>query len=462
MTVDRLTALEQLMLGASKTWPQDIGALAILDGTTLLDTAGRLRIEAIRRTIEARLHLVPRLRQVIHTPRRGLGGPQWIDDPTFDVARHVRQHRVDHPGSEAALIDAVEWLRLRPLDSARPLWEFWFLTGLPGRRIALFVRIHHTIADGVAALTTIGAFLDATADTPIAAPPPWTPAPPPPMGALAADNIARHTRSLGWVLSMALRPRATMHRMRDAWPAMREVLAEEPSTETSLDRMVGSGRRLALVRGSLDAVREAGHARGATVNDVLLAATAGGLRALLQHRGEPVDDTTLLAYVPVSLRSQRNAPQHGNHIAQMVVPLRLGGADPVDRLRQIASETARRKTRTRTSLDVFMHGRVLRRLVLVAVMRRRVNVTTADIPGPPVPLYFAGAPILEVFPVLPLIANEALGVGALSYAGSLFIGIAADADAYPDIDVLAAGVRDALGELEMPVAVARPTRKERP
>ncbi|HEX5630408.1 MAG TPA: wax ester/triacylglycerol synthase domain-containing protein, partial [Acidimicrobiia bacterium] len=89
MKIDRLTALDRMMLGVSKTWPQDIGAIAILDGTTLLDSAGRLRIDPIRETIAARLHLVPRFRQVIVSPRRGLGGPCWVDDPTFDLAEHV-------------------------------------------------------------------------------------------------------------------------------------------------------------------------------------------------------------------------------------------------------------------------------------------------------------------------------------------------------------------------------------
>jgi hypothetical protein len=184
------------------------------------------------------------------------------------------------------------------------------------------------------------------------------------------------------------------------------------------------------------------------VNDVLLTVTAGGLRALLQHRGEQVEGTTLRTYVPVSLRRRLDGPQQGNLIAQMVVPLRLGEPDPMRRLRDIAAETTRRKAKAHTSLDVMMQGRIVRGLLLQAVMRQRVNVTTASIPGPPMPLYLAGAPILEVFPVLPLIANEPLGVGVVSYAGGLYIGIAADGDAFPDLGVLADGVRadmEALG-----------------
>jgi len=134
-------------------------------------------------------------------------------------------------------------------------------------------------------------------------------------------------------------------------------------------------------------------------------------------------------------------------IAQMVVPLPLGGSDPGRRLRQIAAETAERKARTRTSLGTLFGGRIARRLLLKAAMRQRVNVTSASIPGPAVPLYLAGARVLEVFPVLPLIANEPLGVGAVSYAGTFTIGVVADRDAYPDLDAFAAGVRDELHAL---------------
>src|SRR6266508_3345947 len=443
-SIDRLTALDQLMLRASKVWPQDIGALALLDGTTLLEPSGRFRIEVVREAIESRLHLVPRFRQVVHVPRRGLGGPLWVDAESFDLGEHVRVLPLPAGGGEADLLVAVEQLRSRRLDPSRPLWELWFLTGLPERQVALFVKLHHSIADGVAAMATISAFLDAAPDAPAPPARPWTPARPPSAGELLADNLARHLQRLAGALRVLAQPRTTVRRLRAAWPAARELLAEAPATKTSLDRMVGPGRNLALIRTTLDQVKQVAHAHGATVNDVLLAATAGGLRALLRSRGEPVEDTTVRIYVPVSLRRRVRGPQQGNLIAQMAVPLPLGESDPGRRLRQIAAETAKRKARTRTSLGRLFRGRIARRLLLKAAMRQRVNVTSASIPGPAVPLYLAGARVLEVFPVLPLIANEPLGVGALSYAGTFNIGVVADRAAYPDIDVFAAGVREEL------------------
>jgi WS/DGAT/MGAT family acyltransferase len=446
--IDRLSPLDRVMLGASRIWPQDIGALAVLDGAALLTRDGRLRIEAIREAVAARLHLVPRFRQLVSTPRRGLGGPLWVDDAAFDLTEHFHEHRVAPPGVEAQMIEAVVQLAQRPLDPSRPLWGMWFLTGLLDQQVGLLVRIHHAIADGMAAMITVATLLDAAPDQPVAPPSVWTPAPSPTARELFVDSQRRHLAGLAQTMSSLFHPRASLRRMRAAWPALRELVTEEPATATSLDRMVGPNRGLALIRGSLDAAKEIAHRSGATVNDVLLTITAGGLRALLQHRGEQIEGTTLRTYVPVSLRRRLDGPQQGNLIAQMVVPLRLGEPDPIRRLRDIAAETTRRKAKTHTSLDVMMQGRIVRGLLLQAVMRQRVNVTTASIPGPPMPLYLAGAPILEVFPMLPLIANEPLGVGVVSYAGGLYIGIAADGDAFPDLGVLADGVRadmEALG-----------------
>lgn len=452
MSIDRLTALDRLMLGASSTWPQDIGALAILDGDPLLDEAGQFRIDKIQNAIQGRLHLLPRFRQVIHRPRRGLGGPLWVDAPTLDLTRHMRELPLAPPAGEAELLAAVEHLLGQRLDPSRPLWEMWFVTGLPERRVGLFVRIHHTIADGMAAMAMVSAFLDPAPDAPVAMPaPPWRPSPWASARPLLADNLGRRLRALAHSLSVLARPRATVRQVRAAWPAIRELLAEEPATATSLDRMVGPDRRLALIRSSLDVVKKVGRAHDGTVNDVLLAATAGGLRALLQRRGELVEDTTVRIYVPVSLRRRLRGLQQGNLIAQMTVPLRLGEENPHRRLRQIARETTERKARTRTNLGALMFGGGIgRRLMLMLVMRQRVNLMSANIPGPRVPLYLAGARVLEIFPVLPLIANEPLGVGALSYAGALTIGIAADRDAYPDLDVLAAALRNELHALEVP------------
>ena len=238
-TIDRLTALDRLMLGASVRWPQDVGALVILDGAALVDPTGALRIEAVRTELGARLHLVPRFRQVIHTPGRGLGGPVWVDAPRFDLVDHVRELPLEPPAGEPELLAAVERLRRRRLDPSRPAWEIWLLPGLADGRVGCFVRIHHTIADGMAALLSVTALLEPGAET--GSPAPWVPRPWPSSRRLFLDNLGRRVRTVVGLGSAIAHPRSTARRVTDAWPAIRELLAERPSTKTSLDRMVGPG-----------------------------------------------------------------------------------------------------------------------------------------------------------------------------------------------------------------------------
>jgi diacylglycerol O-acyltransferase len=228
---------------------------------------------------------------------------------------------------------------------------------------------------------------------------------------------------------------------------MRELLTDKPGPQTSLNRVIGQDRTLSLVRSSLELVNEVAHAHGAKVNDVLLTMIAGGLRRLLWNRDEPIEGVILPIYVPISLRRGRCGEAGGNLISQMVVHLPLGIADPSRRLRQIALETAERKAISRPSLGTMFHSKLVRGAMLKLIVRQRVNVVSTDLPGPQAPLYFAGARLIEVFPLLNLLGTESIGVGALSYAGQFNIMAVADADAYPDIEVFAGSARDDLRAL---------------
>lgn len=142
--MERLTAQDMIKLWPDDVgWPQDIGALAILDGARLLDADDRFRLDAVRAVIEDRLHFVPRLRQVLGVPRRGLGLPVWVDAPAFDLGDHVRVAPVPPSGDEGQLLVVTEQLRRRPLERSRPLWEMWFLPGLIGGRVGMYFRVHH-------------------------------------------------------------------------------------------------------------------------------------------------------------------------------------------------------------------------------------------------------------------------------------------------------------------------------
>ena len=430
-------------------WPGDIGALAVLDGARLLDHEGRIQIEAVRRRIEPRLQLVPRFRQRLYRPPRGLGWPVWVDAPSFDLADHVRVFPLAVPADQAQLLHACQELMRRRLDPARPLWEVWFLPGLGEDRVGLLLRMHHVIADGMAGVAAFGALLDLTADAAAPVAPPWTPASAPSVGELLGDNLRRRVQELERTWSSLAHPSRTLGRARRAWPAWREVFAERRAAKTSLNRPIGAGRRLAIVRSRLDLAKQVAHAHNAKVNDVLLAAIAGGLRELLAGRGEDVEDLVLRASVPISLHQEQPGQASGNQDSAMAVPLPLGEPDPVRRLQLIASETAARKQKARpqVSSGIFRFAFAQRTFCRLLPHQHYMNLSVSNVPGPPVPLYLAGARLLELVPLVPIVGNLTLAVGVLSYAGQLNLTAVADRDGCPDVEVFAQGVRSALEDL---------------
>ena len=472
--MERLNAADLAMLWPDDFgWPQDIGAIGVLDAAALVGSDGRLRVEGVRAAIESRLHRVPRFRQVLCRPAFGLGGPLWVDAGEFDIRDHVRVEALPAPADETRLLATVERLRRDKLDRSRPLWQIRLLPGLPNGRVGLYVRVHHAIADGVAGVATLAAFLDVVPDdvVPDDVPhdgvpdattprgPPWRPEPPPSARALLQDNVRRRADAVRGVLAALARPGEGLRQVRQAWPTLREAFAEERAPRSSLNQSIGPARRVDLIRCDLDLTKQIAHTHGATVNDVLLTAMTAGLRELLVSRGEAVEGLVLRAAVPISLHGEQQA--RGNLDGAMLVPLPVGERDLVRALGRVRAETAVRKRLSRVSSGVLFRNHLLQWAFLHALSRQRwSNVYEADVPGPPVPLYLAGAQLVELFPLVPLTGNFTLGLGALSYAGQLNLAAVADPDACPDLDVFTAGARDALQHLaasrEQHLAVGSP------
>ena len=437
-------------------WSGDIGALAVLDGAPLLDRDGRLRIQEVRQRLEPRLQLVPRFRQRLYRPPLGLGWPLWIDAHGFDLADHVRVHPLAPPGDEAQLLAACAELAGRRLNPARPLWELWLLPGLPEQRLGLFLKLHHAFADGMSGVAAFGALLDLYADAPTPVGPPWTPTPVPTAGELLRDNLHRRVQGMDRALAGLAHPSRTLRRARAAWPTWREFFAEQRAPRTSLNRPIGTDRRLAIVGSRLELIKQIAHAHHAKVNDVVLAAVAGGLRELLSGRGEPVEGLALRTMVPISLHREQPGQASGNQDGAMVVPLPLGEPDPVRRLVLIAAETAERKRKAhpQTGSGIFDWPLFQRAWLRGFGHQRLMNTSVTNVPGPPVPLYLAGVRLLELFPVVSLMGNFTLAVAVLSYAGQLNLTAVADRDTCPDVEVFTQGVRSALEELSRSVLVA--------
>jgi diacylglycerol O-acyltransferase len=438
-----LTSADLMMLWPEDAgWREDIGALAIIDGPVRLDT--------LRTLVQERLHLAPRFRQLLSIPRRGLGGPHWIDAPRFDIADHVDVEQLPPGSDDTALLAAVERLRIRPFDRSRPLWEMWLLPGLDGNRVGFYVKMHHTMADGVAGVLLLGAFLDLEASVPDGAPVAWTPAPPPTSRDLLVDNLTHHATA---VARRVAHPIAWYRELHATYASLRNVLGQPPMPATSVNQRIGATRRMALVRGDLARAKQAAHHHGATVNDVLMSAVTGGYRALLVHRSEPVDGVVLRASVPVSLHDDHDKDV-ANDDGMMFVPLPLDIPDAATRLEWIANRTRElRHDVYRPPSGPIVSSRLAQHVMWSRFDHQRMsNAYVANIPGPTTPLYLAGARVEAVFPVVPILGNITIGIGAMSYAGQFNIAIVADEAACPDLDIFTAGVADAMAALEPPGA----------
>lgn len=349
MSTDRLSAADLSMIWPEDFgWPQDIGAIAVFDGSILVDANGRFRSEEVRDQIGRRLSPLARFRQCLYMPRRGLGWPLWVDANSVDLARHVGVFPLE-AADEAEFLSACERLRRRPLDRSRPLWELWVpprpATGTGG-------AVHEAAPCRGGRGGRSGCLRRIPRFHPGRAPPsalPWTPAPIPSNSELLRDNLSRRAQAARTFLSRLAHPGDTVREIRRDWPVVREAFGEGRAPLASLNRRVGSDRRPALIRSRLDVTKDIAHAQGGTVNDVLLTAVAGGLRGLLQSRGERVEGLVLRAMVPVSLHHEQPGQARGNLDRVMMVPLPIGEPDDLRRLRWIAGETARRAPRERTS-----------------------------------------------------------------------------------------------------------------
>lgn len=431
--------------------PQHVAILAVVEGGPLHDQDGRLRLAAVREQLDRRLHLAPRLRQLVVRPPLGQGLPLWADDPAFDLADHVRAVQVAAPGDERELLALCDQLCLRLLDRTRPLWELWLITGLAQGRVGLVLKLHHALADGLAAVQIAGALLlDATPDAPSPQPPPWRPRPLPSGWVLVADNLGGRGAALAAALARLRHPGtlpAQARMLAGAWRMVGD--GRRPPRRSPLRQPLGGRRRLVLVRARLAVVKQIAHAHHGTVNDVLLAAVAGGLRALLLARGVLVEGLTLRASVPVALRRASAAAALGNQVGLMVVPLPVGEPDPARRLRQVTQATTQRKRRPEVLAGLRPVGSltVLRALNRYSRHQHLVDLFITNVPGPQVPLFVVGARLLEAFPVVQVAGNVPLSVAGLSYDGQLNVGIQSDPDALPDVEVFADGLRRSLEEL---------------
>jgi WS/DGAT/MGAT family acyltransferase len=458
---DRLSALDEAFLHLERTpTPMHVGAIVVLEGDPFYDANGRFRLDDVRALVQTRLDLLPRFRRVVVSAPLGAGRPVWVDDPAFDVARHVRLTTLPDPGNRRQLLSLAERLLAQVLERAHPLWEMWFVEGLDGgKRVGLIHRSHHALTDGISGVDIATALLDlAPHVSSPAAPPSFVPEPGPDPAELLVDSVRVNADRVRGVASRARgamgTPLVAADRAARLGRSIASLAGSGMAPMLRHNASLAPGRCVETVTVPLAYAQDARDALGCTVNDVVLAAVGSGFARMLAHRGELTDDLVVKMFCPVSVRVDAERAQLGNRISTMVVPVPVGGTDPLARVAAVHAITADLKEREQAvgASALFGLGEYLPPFVLGAAARALHaqpfgSVVASNIPGPDVPLYLLGAQMLEVYPFVPLSSNLTVSVAALSYHGQLHVGIAGDGASARDLEVLAGGIEDGFAEL---------------
>jgi diacylglycerol O-acyltransferase / wax synthase len=450
--VERLSFLDLMFLRVeSAAWPCHFGGLAVLDGSALLDGSGRVRLDEIAEELQRRLARSARLRQRVLSPGPLLGRPLWIDDDRFDIRRHVHQVAVDPPGDDIQLLDAAARICESLLDRTRPLWELWFLTGLAGGRVGVLLKLHHAVADGIAAVTVMASLFDPGPADPAPAAGTWIPRPGPARRQLLADNLAARREQARHAAAALAHPVRLARAAYVLAGVARQAASPAGAPRTSLNRRVEAGRRIRFLRLDLTAAKHVAHAHQGKVNDVVLAIWAGGLRRLLAARTELAPGLELMTTMPASSRAADGTGAAGNAVGAMLLPLPVWEADPGRRLDRIADRTRQAKASQHPAaamgLIAWLTATPLGRYF--AAHQHAANVEVTNVAGPPAPVSLFGARVLAILPIVGPVGNLGPVLCAFSYAGQLSLVVVADERGFPDLDVLMAGLesdaRDLLG-----------------
>lgn len=460
---DRLSALDASFFAfESPNAHMHIGTLAIFEGGPLEEgTSPEELYERVIDLLASRIHLVPRFRKKVSFAPLGIVPPEWVDDERFDLRYHVRRVALPSPGRESQLFNLVGHIMSRPLDKRKPLWEMYIVEGLHDGRGAIVQKTHHALVDGISAVDIGTVTLDFSPTTKIGEPEPWEPEPGRPLHEriveFAAERLRSPRRAINTLASLLKSPGDVATAIQERASGISSLLSSRGglvAPPSPLNVPIGPHRRFVGIKLSLADFKAVKNALGGTVNDVVLSVTTGGLRHFYEVRGEPLDrETFLRALVPVSVRSADEFLALGNRVSAMVVSLPLGVPDPVERHTIIQAETKDLKESHQAVGAEFLvelsswapptlHAMAAR----VMGRQRFFNLTVSNVPGPQVPLYVLGAKLVEAYPVVPIPERGALSVGVTSYDGGVYFGLNADAEALPDVHVIAEGIEKSMME----------------
>jgi WS/DGAT/MGAT family acyltransferase len=456
----------------SSTMHLHIAGVLVLDPST---TSGGLGFRQIRHHVATRVDQVPPFRKRMVEVPFGIQHPALVDDPDFDLDFHLRRVSLPAPGGPGELAAVVGSIVERPLDRTRPLWEFHVVEGLEHGHLALVTKVHHSIIDGVSGTEVLAAFFDlspSVEDGERTDRDRWSPSEVP--GEIdrlcsAIGGIPRQADRIARMLGSTARTARTVssrNREAEGMPPPSPFMAPR----TSINRSISPHRRVRFTEVPLADIDHVRRVLGGTVNDVVLAMAAGSLRFFFEQRHEPLEGS-LVALVPVSVRSEAERTALGNRVAPMLVSLATDIDDPVARLTAIGEGMRAAKEQHR-SVGADLYARWAQALVpMVATRVSRllanfrvfdhvsplVNVVVSNIAGPQVPLYLAGARLVALYPVGPVVEGVGVNVTVFSYLGNLHIGAQGCWDLVPDLAVVADGMVETLAQL-----VKEADRRDRP
>jgi diacylglycerol O-acyltransferase len=370
------------------------------------------------------------------------------------VSHHVRRAALPRPGDDAALFRWIAEVMEHRLDRDRPLWECWIVDGLAHNRWAILMKVHHCIADGIAAAHMLTQLCDKAVGN----------------GAVTDIRAVPQPARPGLRLpSLSFNP---IDWMSGAWRTSLEVTNAagqlvqgaveiaggllRPAAASSLTGPVTKMRRYATVEVSLEEVTKICDRFEVTVNDVALAAITDGFRTMLIRRGEQPQRNSLRTLVPVSVRSRDAADKTDNRVSVMLPYLPVEKADPIAQLRTVHARLERAKASgQRQAGNVFVSAAnaipfpftawTVR--ALTRFPQRGVVTLATNVPGPRKRLRVMGREVLRLLPIAPLALQLRTGIAILSYADHLAFGIIGDYDAAPDVDELARGIERAVARL---------------
>ncbi len=448
-------------------------------GVAILDPAGVDGFDAdrVRAHVLERLPLIPPFRRRLVEVPFGLHYPIWVEDPHFDLDYHFQRAAVPSPGGPRELAEYAAAVAGRPLDRAKPLWEMHYVEGLEHGRVGLVSKIHHSVIDGLSGVDIMQHLFDlepAPAPRPdVELAPTWEPDHVPNDVELLAHAVASLARQPVRLLRMARKTATTAtHVFQRVQRGPMRAGVPMTAPKLTMNGMITPHRKLSFVSVSLSEVKRVKDSLGVKVNDVVLAIATGALRTYLEARNE-LPDRPLVVSIPTSVRSEADRNKLGNRVSAMFASLPVDLDDPLDRVRRIHESMVDAKdlhddigANTLADLAELASPAMLSSVMSMLTSLRFAdrfdtaihNAIVSNVPGPPFPLYLAGARLEAMHPLGPIFHGAGLNLTVISYLDSIDFGFLGCRELLPDLDALAHAVPDALAELVKIVdAIEAPT-----